>query len=161
MYSKGSGVELRENAPESVEEEEEEGRRRLGSIVLGSLVIKVVPGSLGSKVLGTSLDLGWLGRLTRDLASLPGGGGAKELAGPSRATNWRWKRRISSPGEEGEGREGREYWHMERDLQKGRLLSFEFETILNNFFTSVQAPLTLLELFCIPLQGARAALKCS
>ena len=126
MYSKGSGVELRENAPESVEEEEE-GRRRLGSIVLGSLVVKVVPGSLGSKVLGTSLDLGWLGRLTRDLASLPGG--AKELAGPSRATNCRWKRRISSPGEEGEGREGREYWHMERDLQNGCLLSFEFGRI--------------------------------
>ena len=126
MYSKGSGVELRENAPESVEEEEE-GRRRLGSIVLGSLVIKVVPGSLGSKVLGTSLDLGWLGRLTRDLASLPGGGGAKELAGPSRATNCRWKRRISSPGEEGEGREGREYWHMERDLQKYGILSLSSE----------------------------------
>ena len=106
-------------------EEEEEGRRRLGSIVLGSLVVKVVPGSLGSKVLGTSLDLGWLGRLTRDLASLPGG--AKELAGPSRATNCRWKRRISSPGEEGEGREGREYWHMERDLQKYGILSLSSE----------------------------------
>ena len=157
MCSNGSGVELRENAPESVEEEEE-GRRRLGSIVLGSLVIKVVLGSLESKVLGTSLDLGWLGRLTRDLASLPGGGGAKELAGPSRATNCRWKRRISSPGEEGEGRE---YWHMERDLQNGCLLAFELKTILNNFFTSVQAPLTLLELFCIPLQGAPAKLKCS
>ena len=128
MFSKGSGVELRENAPESVEEEEE-GRRRLGSIV-GSLVIKVVLGSLGSKVLGTSLDLGWLGRLTRDLASLPGGGGAKELAGPSRATNCLWKRRISSPGEEGEGREGREYWHMERDLQKDGILLLSSEEFL-------------------------------
>ena len=125
MCSKGSGVELRENAPESVEEEEE-GRRLLGSIsrfLLGSLASKAVLGSLGNKVLGTSLDLGWLGRLTRDFASLPGGG-AKVLEGPSLATNWRWKRRISSPGEEGEGREGREYWHIERDLQIDRVESF-------------------------------------
>lgn len=141
MCSNGSGVELRENAPESVEEEEE-GRRRVGSIVLGSLVIKVVPGSLGSKVLGTSLDLGWLGRLTRDFASLPGGGGAKELAGPSRATNCRWKRRISSPGEEGEGKEGREYWHMERDLQKDGILSLSSEELSHTWVCTGSSHLT-------------------
>ena len=121
MCSKGSGVELRENAPESVEEEEEEGRRLLGSIsrfLFGSLDIRAVLGSLGNRVLGPNLDLGWQGRLTRDFASLPEVG-AKVLEGPSLATNWVWKRRISSPGEEGEGREGREYWHMERDLKIG------------------------------------------
>ena len=121
MCSKGSGVEFRENAPESVEEEEE-GRRLLGSklarFLLGSLDSRAVLGSLGIRVLGTSLDLGWLGRLTKDFASLPGWG-AKVLEGPSLATNCLWKRRISSPGEEGEGREGREYWHMERDLGMG------------------------------------------
>ena len=120
MCSKGSGVEFRENAPESVEEEEDEGRRLLGSklarFLLGSLDSRA--GSLGIRVLGTSLDLGWLGRLTKDFASLPGWG-AKLLEGPSLATNCLWKRRISSPGEEGEGREGREYWHMERDLVIG------------------------------------------
>ena len=86
MCSKGSGVELRENAPESVDEEEEEGRRLLGSILLGSLPSRAVRGSLGNRVLGTNLDLGWAGRLTRDFASLPGGG-AKVLEGPSLATN--------------------------------------------------------------------------
>ena len=112
---------MRENAPESVEEEEEEGRRLLGSIsrfLFGSLDIRAVLGSLGNRVLGPNLDLGWQGRLTRDFASLPEVG-AKVLEGPSLATNWVWKRRISSPGEEGEGREGREYWHMERDLKIG------------------------------------------
>ena len=61
MCSKGSGVEFRENAPESVEEEEE-GRRLLGSklarFLLGSLDSRAVLGSLGIRVLGTSLDLG-------------------------------------------------------------------------------------------------------
>ena len=88
MCSKGSGVEFRENAPESVEEEEEEGRRLLSitRFLLGSLASRAVRGSLGNRVLGTSLDLVWLGRLTKDLTSLPGGG-AKVLEGPSLATN--------------------------------------------------------------------------
>ena len=88
MCSKGSGVELRENAPESVEEEEEEGRRLLSiaRFLLGSLASRAVRGSLGNRVLGPNLDLGWVGRLTRDLTSLPGGG-AKVLEGPSLATN--------------------------------------------------------------------------
>ena len=90
MCSKGSGVEFRENAPESVEEEEEEGRRLLrGSIarfLLGSLASRAVRESLGNRVLGPNLDLGWVGRLTKDLTSLPGGG-AKVLEGPSLATN--------------------------------------------------------------------------
>ena len=88
MCSKGSGVEFRENAPESVEEEEEEGRRLLSiaRFLLGSLASRAVRGSLGNRVLGTSLDFGWVGRLTKDLTSLPGGG-AKVLEGPSLATN--------------------------------------------------------------------------
>ena len=82
---------MRENAPESVDDEEEEGRRLLrGSIarfLFGSLTSRAVLGSLGNRVLGTNLDLGWVGRLTKDLTSLPAGGGAKVLEGPSLATN--------------------------------------------------------------------------